>query len=300
MFSGEPWGRCCSRFMLSMKSLKKTYYHPPIISPFDFAESFFLIPFTLLQQEDGPEPKSNDGSNFQFSPGSLWQKRTPPSKSIMQIQPSTAKLTPKRRRSSDIVAPWAHAKMRKELVRKIQKAAGPSSTSQEALVASQVWITPFVINLLLMYILLDYTPLPCSLSLWTFLVGRNPHAKKTQDPDLEDVEAPVNALITLQDPDPKALEGPTALIDAPVAPQGLQESVVTSSTANLPLKGARLQEPTAASSAVTPPSERVNPQEPIVASPLSTFLLHKGRILRSRSLLHQLSLLPPRTGMFYH
>jgi hypothetical protein len=58
----------------------------------------------------------------------------PPSKSIMQIQPSTAKLTPERRRSSDVVAPWAHAKTRKVLVRKIRKAAGPSSTSQEALV----------------------------------------------------------------------------------------------------------------------------------------------------------------------
>jgi hypothetical protein len=71
------------------------------------------------------------------------------------------------------------------------------------------------------------------------------------------------------------------LIDAPVAPQGLQESIVAasvvssslespivaSSTANLPLKGARLQEPTAASSAITPPSERVNPQEPTIASP---------------------------------
>jgi hypothetical protein len=98
----------------------------------------------------------------------------------MQIQPSTAKLTPKRKRSSDVVAPRAHAKTRKVLVRKIRKAARPSSTSQEAPVASQVWITSFVIDLLLMYILLDYTPLSCSPSLWIFSVGRNPHAKKTQ------------------------------------------------------------------------------------------------------------------------
>jgi hypothetical protein len=100
----------------------------------------FLIPFTLLQQEDGPEPKNDDGSNFQFLPIArvvLFGKNAPPpSKSIMQIQPSTAKLTPKRRRSSDVVAPRAHAKTRKVLVRKIQKAAGPSSTSQEAPVAS--------------------------------------------------------------------------------------------------------------------------------------------------------------------
>jgi hypothetical protein len=97
----------------------------------------------------------------------------------------------------------------------------------------------------------------------------------------EDVEAPISALVTLQNPDPKTLEGPTVLIVAPVAPQGLQESVVVASvvssslegpvvaslTANLPLKGARLQELTATSSAVTPPSERVNPQELAIASP---------------------------------
>jgi hypothetical protein len=112
--------------------------------------------------------------------------------------------------------------------------------------------------------------------------GEEPACQKDSTSEVpEDVEAPISALVTLQDPDPKALEGPTALIDAPVAPQGLQESVVaasvvssslegpvvTSSTANLPLKGARLQEPTAASSAVPPPSERVNPQEPTIASP---------------------------------
>jgi hypothetical protein len=143
-----------------------------------------MIPFTLLQQEDGLEPKNDDGSNFQFSqtaPVFLFGKNAPPpSKSIMQIQPSTAKLTPKRRQSCDVFAPRAHAKMRKVLVRKIRKAAGPSSTSQEAPVASQVWITSFVIDHLLMYILLDYTPVSCSPSLWTFLVGRNTHAKKTQ------------------------------------------------------------------------------------------------------------------------
>jgi hypothetical protein len=97
----------------------------------------------------------------------------------------------------------------------------------------------------------------------------------------EDVEVPVSALVTLRDPDPTALEGPTALIDAPVAPQGLQEPVVAasvvsssperpavaSSTANLPSNGARLQEPTAASSAMAPPSERVKPQESTFASP---------------------------------
>jgi hypothetical protein len=41
----------------------------------------FPIPFTLLQQEDGLEPKNNDGSNFQFSPIApvvLFGKNAPP------------------------------------------------------------------------------------------------------------------------------------------------------------------------------------------------------------------------------
>jgi hypothetical protein len=112
--------------------------------------------------------------------------------------------------------------------------------------------------------------------------GEEPPCQKDSVSEVpEEVEVPVSALVTLQDPDPKALEGPTALIDAPVAPQGLQESVlaasivsssleglvVASSTANLPSKGVRLQELTAASSGVAPSSERVNPQEPTIASP---------------------------------
>jgi hypothetical protein len=93
---------------------------------------------------------------------------------------------------------------------------------------------------------------------------------------------PINALITLHDPDPTALDGLPALIDAPVTPQDRQEPVVAASvigsslerlavasaTANLPSKGTRLPEPTAVSSAAAPPSERVNPQEPTFASPM--------------------------------
>jgi hypothetical protein len=114
-----------------------------------------------LQQEDGLEPKNDDGSNFQFLPVALvvlfGKNAPPPSKGIMRIQPRTTKLTPKRKRFSDTVAPRAHTKVRKMLVRKIRKEAGPSSTSQEAPIASQVWITFFIIDLLFMYILLDYT-----------------------------------------------------------------------------------------------------------------------------------------------
>jgi hypothetical protein len=89
----------------------------------------------------------------------------------------------------------------------------------------------------------------------------------------EDVEAPVNALVTLRDPLRTALESPSALIDTPVIPQSLPEPIVaasiissslerpavTSATTNLPSKGTRLPEPTAASSAATPLSEKVTP-----------------------------------------
>jgi hypothetical protein len=112
--------------------------------------------------------------------------------------------------------------------------------------------------------------------------GEEPPCQKDSASEVpKDMEVPVNALVTLQDPDQSALEGPTVLIDAPVTPQGLQEPVVAASVvgsslerpavamthANLPSKGARLQEPTAASSAVAPPSKRVNPREPTFAPP---------------------------------
>jgi hypothetical protein len=83
---------------------------------------------------------------------------------------------------------------------------------------------------------------------------------------LEDFLALVSALVALQDPDPKALEGPATPVDAPVTVQGLHEPIVAVSvvssfpkgpaitllTANLSPKGARLHEPIAASSASTP------------------------------------------------
>jgi hypothetical protein len=161
--------------------------------------------------------------------------------------------------------------MRKVLVRKIWKAAGPSSPSQEAPIASQVWITFFIIDLLFMYILLDYTPFFLKPIVVDISSGEEPpHQIDSASEVPEDVEVPVNALIALRDPDPTALEGPLALIDAPVIPQGLQElivaasvvnssserPVVASTTANLPSEGTRLLELTAASSAVAPPSER--------------------------------------------
>jgi hypothetical protein len=41
MSSRKPWGRCSSKFMPSMKSLKKRYHRQPIALPPDFAE--FLL-----------------------------------------------------------------------------------------------------------------------------------------------------------------------------------------------------------------------------------------------------------------
>jgi hypothetical protein len=96
----------------------------------------------------------------------------------------------------------------------------------------------------------------------------------------EDVEVPIRALITLRDPDPTALEGPSTLIDASVTPQDLQElavaasiigsslerPAVTSATTNLPSKEMCPPEPTATSSAAALPSDGVDPQEPITSS----------------------------------
>jgi hypothetical protein len=104
--------------------------------------------------------------------------------------------------------------------------------------------------------------------------GEEPPCQKDSASEVpEDVEAPVNALITLHDPVSTALEGPLTLIDTPVIPQGLPELIVAASvvdsslerpaiasaTANLPSEGTRLPEPTAALSAATPPSEKVTP-----------------------------------------
>jgi hypothetical protein len=100
----------------------------------------------------------------------------------------------------------------------------------------------------------------------------------------EDFLAPVSALVALQNPNPKALEGPTTPVDALAPVQDLHEPIVAASvissipevpavalsTASLSLEGARPQEPTVASSAVTPPSERMRPQEPTITSPAVT------------------------------
>jgi hypothetical protein len=108
-----------------------------LLNPFSFH-------FLFLQQEDGQEPTNDDGSPFCFLPIAsvvLFGKNTPPpSKSIMQIQPSTAKLTPKRKQYSEAVAPRARAKMRKILVRKIRKEVAPSFPGPEIPVVNQVWI----------------------------------------------------------------------------------------------------------------------------------------------------------------
>jgi hypothetical protein len=110
----------------------------------------------FFQQEDGLEPMDDDGSPFCFlpiAPVVLFGKNAPPpSKSIMQIQPSTTKLTPKRKRSSEAVAPRARAKTRKVLVKKVRKEAAPSSPNPEIPVAHQVWITfPFLYDQLFVH-----------------------------------------------------------------------------------------------------------------------------------------------------
>jgi hypothetical protein len=102
----------------------------------------------FLQQEDGLEPMNDDGSPFYFLPVApmvlFGKSAPPPSKSVMQIQPGTVKLTPKRRRSSEAVAPRARAKTRKVLVRKVWKETVPSSPNPASLVANQVWPFPLL------------------------------------------------------------------------------------------------------------------------------------------------------------
>jgi hypothetical protein len=52
--------------------------------------------------------------------------------------------------------------------------------------------------------------------------GEEPPCQKDSVSEVpEDVEVPIRALITLRDPDPTALEGPSTLIDAPVTSPGL-------------------------------------------------------------------------------
>jgi hypothetical protein len=89
--------------------------------------------------------------------------------------------------------------------------------------------------------------------------GEEPACQK--DPALEapkDSSASVSAFITLQDPIPKAPEGPATLIDASVIALDIG-SFLERPTVSLPPKGARLQEPIATSSAIAPSSERVSP-----------------------------------------
>jgi hypothetical protein len=140
--------------MLSMKFLRKRYYCQPIILSSDFTEFLSDSIRSFLQQEDGSEPKNDDGSNFQFSPVApvvLFGKHAPPlQKASCRFSPA---LCPKRKRPSDAVAPRAHTKVRKMLVGKIRKDVGLSSTNQEAPITSQVWTAPLVADPLNTYIL---------------------------------------------------------------------------------------------------------------------------------------------------
>jgi hypothetical protein len=97
---------------------------------------------------------NDDGSPFCFlavAPVVLFGKSAPPpSKSVMQIQPSTVKLTPKRKRLLEAAAPRARAKTRKILVRKVRKEATPSSSISSSPVTNQVWPLLFAIGFLFM------------------------------------------------------------------------------------------------------------------------------------------------------
>jgi hypothetical protein len=142
--------------------------------------------------------------------------------------------------------------------------------------------------------------------------GEEPACQKDSAP--EDFLAPVSALVALQNPDPKALEGPATPVDASVPVQDLHEPIVAASvvssfpkglavalsTAGLSPEGACPQEPTAASSAITPPSERMRPQEPTIASPAITVPPPEKTRPQEPVIASSAVATPPRTGIFYH
>jgi hypothetical protein len=92
-------------------------YEAPEEEVLPSVQYFFITPLNpfsnsvlfSLQQEDGPEPKNDDGSTFKFlpvAPVALFGKNVPPpSKVIMRIQPNSTKSASKRKRVSDIAAP---------------------------------------------------------------------------------------------------------------------------------------------------------------------------------------------------
>ncbi|XP_025828622.1 uncharacterized protein LOC112903589 [Panicum hallii] len=164
----------------------------------------------------------------------------------MQIQPSTAKLTPKRKRLLEAVAPQARAKTRKILVRKVRKEATPSSPVPSSPVVAQ----PAVVEV---------------------SSGEEPPCQKGSSSEApEDVNAPIKVLIALRDPGATTLEDPSA---SAVASPSLQAPIVTPSSAGPCLERPSTASATAnppareaASAAIVRPSARVHPREPIVPS----------------------------------
>jgi hypothetical protein len=112
---------------------------------------------------------NEDGSPFCFlaiAPVVLFGKNAPPpSKSIMQTQPSTAKLTPKQKRLLEAVAPRARAKTRKILVRKVRKEATPSSPVPSSPVIAQVWPFLSLCNRVFVHVSFNGALFSCSLPL---------------------------------------------------------------------------------------------------------------------------------------
>jgi hypothetical protein len=112
---------------------------------------------------------NDDGSPFCFlaiAPVVLFGKNAPPpSKSVMQIQPSTAKLTPKRKRLLEAVAPRARAKTRKILVRKVRRETTPSSPVPSSPVVAQVWPLLSLCNRAFVHVSFNGTLFSCSLPL---------------------------------------------------------------------------------------------------------------------------------------
>ena len=124
---------------------------------------FFLSPLSLylanpcspcLQQQDGPEPVTNNGEPFHFlpiAPNVLFCKGSPSMKKvIMTVQPDLLQSASKWRQTSANIAPRVPAKKRKMIARRIIKKTAQSSPSPSDSNSNQV--IPFFWNFFLMHI----------------------------------------------------------------------------------------------------------------------------------------------------
>jgi hypothetical protein len=136
-----------------------------------------------MQQEDGPEPKNDNGSTFKFSrivPMTLFGKNAPPpSKAIMQIKPGSAKLAFKRKQVSNVAAPPSPGEGEEDDCQEDSKGGrtifcGMRSSEHQPGLHGSFRLIP-----LNRYILTQLLFLACRLMSWISPVEKSQHAKKS-------------------------------------------------------------------------------------------------------------------------